>query len=101
MQRILSLIQILISCWEVWICYELLYSTILEKEYLRKKDKALIYGNILIWGGLMAYNHSFAFFSRGVLYLSIAVTGFCVYLIKKRNILLLIGIVMLYYSSLS
>ena len=98
MQRILSLIQILISCWEVWICYELLYSTILEKEYLRKKDKALIYGNILIWGGLLAYNHTLAFFSRGILYTSIAVTGLCVCAVMKRNRILVIGMVALYYS---
>lgn len=98
MQRILLFIQILISCWEVWICYELLYSTILEKEYLRKKDKALIYGNILIWGGLLAYNHRFAFFSRGILYTSIAVTGLCVGVVVKRNIILVIGMVTLYYS---
>ena len=98
MQRILSFIQILISCWEVWICYELLYSTLLEKEYLRKKDKALIYGNILIWGGLLAYNHTLAFFSRGVLYTSVAVTGLCVCAVMKRNRILIIGMVTLYYS---
>ncbi len=98
MRGILLFIQILISCWEIWICYELLYGTVLEKEYLRKRDKALIYGNILIWGGLIAYNHTMLFFSRGILYISIALTGLCVCLIKKKNMLLNIGIVMLYYS---
>lgn len=98
MQRILLILQILISCWEVWMCYELLYSTILEKECLRKKDKILIYGNIILWGMGMAYNHNFAFFSRGIFYLSIFVTSLCVYAIKKREQLLIVGMVALYYS---
>ncbi len=98
MQRILPFLQILISCWEVWMCYELLYSTILEKEHLRKKDKVLIYGNLILWGIGLAYNHNFAFFSRGIFYLSIFVTGLCVYAIKKRELLLIVGMVSLYYS---
>lgn len=79
-------------------CYELLYSTILEKEQLQKRDKIIIYGNIILWGIGMAYNHNFAFFSRGIFYLSMVVTGLCVSLIKKRKILLVVGMVMLYYS---
>lgn len=91
-------LQILISCWEVWMCYELLYSTILEKEHLRKKDKVLIYGNIILWGIGLAYNHNFAFFSLVIFYLSIFVTGVCVYAVKKRELLLIVGMVALYYS---
>lgn len=98
MQRILPILQILISCWEVWMCYELLYSTILEKECLRKKDKILIYGNIILWGMGIAYNHNFAFFSLTMFYLAILVTGLCVYAVKKREILLIIGMVASYYS---
>lgn len=98
MQRILPFLQILISCWEVWMCYELLYNTVLEKEHLRKKDKVLIYGNIILWGIGIAYNHNFAFFSRGIFYLSIFVTGVCVYAIKKGELLLIVGMVALYYS---
>lgn len=98
MQRILLFLQILISCWEVWMCYELLYSTILEKEHLRKRDKIIIYGNIILWGIGMAYNHRIIFFSQVILYLSILITVLCVFVIRKKGALLIVGIVTLYYS---
>lgn len=45
---VLRIIRLGISIGEVWLCYQLMYLMILEKEYLRKKDKVIIWGNILI-----------------------------------------------------
>ena len=36
---------ILISVWEIWMMYYLLFQMILEKEYLRKRDKGVIWGS--------------------------------------------------------
>lgn len=37
-QIILSGIQITISIWEMWMCYEILYMTVLDKNTLTKGD---------------------------------------------------------------
>ena len=41
---VLRIIRLGISIGEVWLCYQLMYLMILEKEYLRKKDKVIILG---------------------------------------------------------
>ena len=46
-RQIHGIVLILLSICEVWMCYQVLYRTVLEKEHLRKWQKVLIWGNIL------------------------------------------------------
>ena len=66
------------SIWEIWLVYQIVYITILEKEYLGKKEKIIIWGNIIVLGSLLAVNRSVAFFSYVMLIFSIIVTSLCV-----------------------
>ena len=59
---VLRIIRLGISIGEVWLCYQLMYLIVLEKEYLRKRDKVIIWGNILILGCLLAINRNAVFF---------------------------------------
>ena len=54
--------QALLSMFEVWLCYQLLYLTLLEKEYLNVKEKIVIWVNIVVWGAAVSYNRNFMFF---------------------------------------
>ena len=45
-QIILSGIQITISIWEMWMCYEILYMTVLDKKYADKKETIIRWSNI-------------------------------------------------------
>lgn len=56
-----QVIQMILSMVEVWLCYQLLYSTLLEKEYLNRKEKAVIWVNILLFGAAVSYNRNIIF----------------------------------------
>lgn len=70
-------IQMILSMGEVWLCYQLLYSTLLEKEYLNWKEKAVIWANILLWGILISYNRNIIFFSHSAFLFGLTATSIC------------------------
>lgn len=61
-QIILSGIQITISIWEMWMCYEILYMTVLDKKYADKKETIIRWANIFVVGSLLGINRLIAFF---------------------------------------
>ena len=88
-------IQIFLSMLEVWLCYQLLYCTLLEKEYLNLKEKIIIWANIIVWGILVSWNRNIIFFSHGVFILGLILTGICAgYIIKKYKRLIVSLLVM-------
>ena len=91
-------IQIFLSMLEVWLCYQLLYCTLLEKEYLNLKEKIIIWANIIVWGILVSWNRNIIFFSHGVFILGLILTGICaVYIIKKYK-RLIVSLLVISYS---
>ena len=73
-QIILSGIQITISIWEMWMCYEILYMTVLDKKYADKKETIIRWANIFVVGSLLGINRLIAFFSRTMLGLVVILT---------------------------
>lgn len=61
-RQIHGIVLILLSICEVWMCYQVLYRTVLEKEHLRKWQKVLIWGNILGAGIILGINRKLLFF---------------------------------------
>lgn len=98
---VLRIIRLGISIGEVWLCYQLMYLMILEKEYLRKKDKVIIWGNILILGCLLAINRNAVFFSIIMLLFCVIVTVICVWIVNRKNVLLIFSVIFLYYILIS
>jgi len=80
-QIILSGIQITISIWEMWMCYEILYMTVLDKKYADKKETIIRWANIFVVGSLLGINRLIAFFSRTMLGLTYS------YQIKENSFL--------------
>lgn len=66
------IILTLISCFEIWMCYQILYRTVLEKRYLQTWQKILIWGNILGMGIVLGVN-------RGIFFLSSAILWLCIF----------------------
>lgn len=62
------IILTLISCFEIWMCYQILYRTVLEKRYLQTWQKILIWGNILGMGIVLGVNRNMLFFSSAMLW---------------------------------
>lgn len=92
---------ILISIWEIWIMYYLLFQTILEKEYLRKIDKGVIWGSILIVGGLVGINRDIGFFSYSMFLIEVFILTGCVFYIHGRDIMLVLVNVAIYHMLLT
>lgn len=91
-------IQIFLSMLEVWLCYQLLYCTLLEKEYLNLKEKIIIWTNIIVWGILVSYNRNIIFFSHGVFILGLVFTGICTINIIKKYKRLIVSLLVMSYS---
>ena len=78
--------QALLSMFEVWLCYQLLYLTLLEKEYLNVKEKVVTWANIIVWGIAISYNRNFIIFSHNAFLFGIVVTCICaVYIVGKEK----------------
>ena len=82
-------------------CYQVLYRTVLEKEHLRKWQKVLIWGNILGAGIILGINRKLLFFSITMFVFVISITLFCAWIVERKNMLIKIEIIILYYTILA
>lgn len=98
---VLHVCILVVSLSEVWLCYEFLYCTVLEKEYLTRGEKCITFGNVLVVGILLATNKNLVFFSHNMYIFCIIITSVCAVLIKRKRNILIIEIVVFYYSFLA
>ena len=96
-----QVIQMILSMGEIWLCYQLLYSTLLEKEYLNWKEKAVIWANILLWGILISYNRNIIFFSHSAFLFGLTATSICATSVFKSRKLLTVSLVVTGYSLIA
>ena len=87
-RQIHGIVLILLSICEVWMCYQVLYRTVLEKEHLRKWQKVLIWGNILGAGIILGINRKLLFFSITMFVFVISITLFCAWIVERKNMLI-------------
>lgn len=100
-RQIHGIVLILLSICEVWMCYQVLYRTVLEKEHLRKWQKVLIWGNILAADTLLGINRKILFFSISMFVFVISITLLCAWIVERKNMLIKIEIIILYYTILA
>lgn len=94
-------VQAGIAFFEVWLCYQFLFITVLESERLDRKEKIIEWGNIAAVGVLLSVNRMLLFFSRTVFICCIVITSACVVYIKGKDIVLCIGTAALPFSLIS
>ena len=97
----IGIMLILISVFEIWLLYQLLFGTVLDKEYLLKREWGIVWGNVIVMGVLLGINRGLLFFSQGLFVINIIVTSICMIFIKKQYIKLLIIIVIMYYATIA
>lgn len=100
-RQIHVIVLILLSIFEVWMCYQVLYRTVLEREHLRKWQKVLIWGNILGAGIILGINRKLLFFSITMFVFVISITLLCAWIVERKNMLIKIEIIILYYTILA
>ena len=91
------IILTLISCFEIWMCYQILYRTVLEKRYLQTWQKILIWGNILGMGIVLGVNRNIFFFSNIMLWSCIFCTMLVTVILNVKKWYLIIEIVSIYF----
>lgn len=88
-------IQIAASIWEVWMCYQLLLSTIIEDKYTIKRDQVVMWCAVIVTGLLLGVNRISSFFSRTMFGISnLLLIGVCISL-NRRKKMLSAGIILL------
>lgn len=100
-RQIHGIVLILLSIFEVWMCYQVLYRTALEKKCLRKWKQVLIWGNILVSGTLLGINRKIIFFSSTMFIFIILATLLCAWIVERKNMLIKIEIITLFYTILA
>lgn len=93
--------QALLSMFEVWLCYKLLSYIIIDKDILDERDNIIIGCNICGVGLFLAFNRYIVFFSYLMFAIEVFFTVICVTWITRKNLLLILGLVMSYYSLMS
>lgn len=84
-QIIFSGIQIAIAIWEMWMCYEILYLTVLDKKYANDTEKVIRWSNIIVVGSLLGINRIVSFFSSVMFLFVLVLTCVCVCVIKRKK----------------
>lgn len=97
----IGIMLILISVFEIWLLYQLLFGTVLDKEYLLKREWGIVWGNIVVMGVILGINRSLTFFSQAIFIICIAFTCICIAFIKKQHKKTIIVIIVLYYALIA
>ena len=82
----LQILQAVLSVFEMWLCNQFLFATIIEKDTLRKKEKIVLWVNVLLLGTLLTINRNLLFFSRGMLYFTVVLNSLCVIYIGGKRV---------------
>ena len=95
-----KVLLLFLSLWEIWIYYQFLYATCIEKTQLLKWQRVVMQISIWSTGVLMAINRSILFFLiRCFIYYHLVVL--IILLIERKDFILLVSITIVYFSSIA
>ena len=97
-ESVLRGILLVISLYEVWLYYQLVFGVLIERKYLQKRQMLILWLSIVIIGVSLAVNRKLLFFSDTVFFYTLAVLMFFSCLIIKKKTFLIVGIVLVYYG---
>lgn len=91
----------IVSFFEIWLLYYLLFGIFWKEEGMRRRDKVNMWSCILILGSMLTFNRNVAFFSYSLYWLVILLVFFSVLLIRRKDCFFVIGCVITYNSILA
>lgn len=98
---VILVLNILIGIFEVRLCYEMLFYTVLDKRYIQLKEKVIVYGSSVIVGALVGINRQIVFFSHVMFIVSVILISFCAWLAIRRQIVTIFSLVFVYTAVLA
>lgn len=90
-----------ISFFEVWLCYQLLFATVIDRKKLGVGEKISIVVSIIVIGIHLASNRMLLFFSHNELIFIIVITFVWSALVFRKKLLLLIELETIFYTVVS
>ena len=90
-----------LSLWEVWMYYQFLYATCIEKTQLLKWQRVVMQISIWSIGILFAINRNILFFSHVMFLLGIIYLILILWMVEKKDFIFLASITIIYFSSVA
>lgn len=87
-----------ISIFEIWILYQVLFNTVIDLKVLRNKDKFIMWISIFVTGIMSGINREGLFFSSILFLFNIIVIFICSGWIKKKNLWIIGDIIVFYFA---
>lgn len=90
-----------LSLWEIWMYYQFLYATCIEKTQLLKWQRVVMQISIWSIGILFTINRKILFFSHVMFIFGIISFILILWIVEKKNFLLLASLTLAYFSSVA
>ncbi len=90
-----------LSLWEIWMYYQFLYATCIEKTQLLKWQRVVMQISIWSIGILFTINRNLIFFSHIMFLFGIICFILILWIIEKRDFIFLASITIIYFSSVA
>lgn len=90
-----------LSLFEVWLYYQALFEVLIDKRYIARREKILMWICIIIVGVSMGINRKILFFSHIAFLFIIMLMIVFTKLIQRNHLLLIIGIIFVYDSLIA
>lgn len=88
----------IVSVFEIWFLYQILFHTVIDSRGFSYKEKMMVWISSIIAGCVLGINREILFFSSMIFLLVIIVIFICSAWIDKKNYLLLLEIIVFYFS---
>ena len=96
-----KVLLLFLSLWEIWIYYQFLYATCIEKTQLLKWQRVVIQMSIWSIGILFTTNRNLIFFSHVMFLFGIICFILILWIIEKKDFIFFASITIIYFSSVA
>lgn len=96
-----KVLLLFLSLWEIWMYYQFLYATCIEKTQLLKWQRVVMQISIWSIGILFAINRNILFFSHVMFLLGIIYHILILWMVEKKDFIFLASITIIYFSSVA
>ena len=96
-----KVLVLFLSLWEVWMYYQFLYATCIEKTQLLKWQRVVIQMSIWSIGILFTTNRNLIFFSHVMFVFGIICFILILWIIEKKDFIFFASITIIYFSSVA
>ncbi|GAA0803334.1 sensor histidine kinase [Faecalicatena orotica] len=97
-EAVLRGILLVISLYEVWLYYQLVFGVLIEKKNIKKRYMAVLWFSIVVTGSSLAINRKIIFFSDSVFFLTVVLVILFSCIIIKNYKFLTVSLVLVYFA---